>query len=40
VAKVLIALKLVRDSNSPKNRDHLLDAAGYLGLLDKVRRAP
>ena len=40
VAKVLICLKLVRDSYTPGNRDHLLDAAGYLGLLDKIRRAP
>lgn len=40
VAKTLISMKLVRDSYSPKNPDHLLDAAGYIGLLDQLRQGP
>lgn len=38
VAKVLIAMKLVRDSYSPGNPDHVLDACGYIGLLDQLRQ--
>ena len=33
--KVMIAVKLVRESYKHK-RDNLIDAAGYLGLLDEV----
>lgn len=36
--KVMIAVKLVRDSYSPGNPDHLRDAAGYIGLLDQLRQ--
>jgi hypothetical protein len=39
VAKVLVVMKLVRDSYSPDNVDHLTDAIGYLGLLDQVRQS-
>lgn len=39
VAKVLVAMKLVRDSVSPENPDHARDTIGYLGLLDEVRQA-
>ena len=40
VALLLVAMKLVRRGYSPGNPDHLLDAAGYLGLLDDVRGGP
>ena len=36
--KVMIAVKLVRDSYSPDNPDHLRDAAGYIGLIDQLRQ--
>jgi hypothetical protein len=39
IAKVLVCMKLVRDSYSPDHVDHLLDAAGYIGLLDQLREA-
>lgn len=38
VAKVLVAMKLVRNRTSPENPDHLRDAAGYLGLLDELEQ--
>lgn len=37
VVKVLIAVKLVRESYSPDHRDHLIDACGYIDILDKVK---
>jgi hypothetical protein len=40
VALLLVCMKLVRRSYSPENRDHLLDAAGYLGLLADIQDAP
>jgi NAD(P)H-dependent FMN reductase len=39
VALLLVCMKLTRRSYSPGNRDHLLDAAGYLGLLADVAEA-
>lgn len=39
VARLLVAMKLVRDGYSPENPDHVLDAIGYLGLLDQLRQA-
>ena len=39
VLKVMIAVKLVRNSYSPMNDDHRIDACGYLGLLDEVEKA-
>jgi hypothetical protein len=38
VAKMLIALKLARLSYNRENRDNLIDAAGYIGLLDELLR--
>jgi hypothetical protein len=35
--KVLIALKLARECYNPFNRDNLIDAAGYIGLLDELK---
>jgi hypothetical protein len=40
VALLLVAMKLVRNGYSPGNRDHRLDAAGYLGLFDDIQGAP
>lgn len=39
VAKMLIALKLARESYNPGHRDNLIDAAGYIGLLDELKVA-
>lgn len=39
VASLLVCMKLVRDGYSPENPDHVLDAIGYLGLLDQVRQS-
>lgn len=38
VAWTLIAMKLIRNTNSPDNQDHLRDAVGYLVIVDKLRR--
>jgi hypothetical protein len=38
VARLLVCMKLVRDGYSPENPDHVLDAIGYLGLLDQLRQ--
>jgi hypothetical protein len=38
VARLLVCMKLVRDGYSPLNPDHLIDACGYLGLLDQLRQ--
>lgn len=34
----LLAMKLVRRRHSPENPDHIRDACGYLGILDRQRR--
>lgn len=39
ILKVQIATKLVRNSYSPENVDHLRDMSGYAGLLDQYKRA-
>ena len=38
VALLQIIFKLVRNSYSPENPDHRLDAAGYLGILDDIQK--
>lgn len=36
--KIQHCVKLVRDSVSPTNPDHLRDGCGYLGILDDIRQ--
>ena len=37
IAKVQIIMKLLRNQNSPNNKDHLTDACGYLGILSDIQ---
>lgn len=39
VALLQLILKLVRNSHSPENIDHLTDAAGYIGLMSEIQQA-
>ena len=39
VALGMVVMKLVRRVSSPENPDHLLDAAGYLGIFGEVTNA-
>jgi hypothetical protein len=38
VCKILVVQKLVRDTTSPENLDHLTDACGYLGIAADLRQ--
>lgn len=38
VVKVMKAIKIVRDTYSPDNPDHLRDEVGYTELLDQLRQ--
>ncbi len=39
VALLQIIFKLIRNNYSPENPDHLLDAAGYTGILADIQEA-
>lgn len=38
ISKIMVCAKLIRDKYSPENIDHITDAAGYLGIIEDIRK--